>query len=245
VAFLPGDSALAIGNENGAVSIVSLPDGEVVRRLKIPGSAVEGILEEPPGRVESIAISPAASHLAVVEEDGALLVWDLAAEDEGAIHISPPHKIFSASFSPDGRYLLASGGNFDISVQIGGGDARVNVRNIGGVLLVKDLKTDEVHQAGSGAMVFESAFWDRDSRGIRVLGNSLPFREGMTKRLVTFSVESIVGAGEATVLTDTNLGRGPMFTSKGFDPAQGLFLLELGESLYGWTVGGTGGAGGS
>jgi WD40 repeat protein len=105
VAYSPDGTRVALGLQNGAVSVWDPLRGR--RTLYLPGHA---------GAVLSVAYSADGKRIVSASADGTVKVWD--AEDTritelqqrllwtGGAHRSP---VFSASFSPNGRSVVSAG----------------------------------------------------------------------------------------------------------------------------------------
>jgi WD40 repeat protein len=79
-------------SEDGRVEVRALPSEDVVAELAHDALGA--------------AFSPDGAHIATAGRDGALRVWELAAGAEVA-RMDHPDKLFSPTFSADGRYLAA------------------------------------------------------------------------------------------------------------------------------------------
>jgi WD40 repeat protein len=96
VAFSPDSTRLVTGEEDGVISVWSIPDGELVASV---------ILET---EVARIALSPDGMLIAAAEEMGTITILD-STSLEIRTKLSSEYPIYALAFSPDGE-TLASGG---------------------------------------------------------------------------------------------------------------------------------------
>jgi len=97
MALSPDGETLAVGLEDGNVSLLRLSSGELLHMLKVTDNFIT-----------SVAFSPDGKKLAVGETEG--IVWLLQVEDDKFSGAPTKHKlagseISSVSFSPKGQYL--------------------------------------------------------------------------------------------------------------------------------------------
>jgi WD40 repeat protein len=91
------DGAVVVGGDaEGNVVVWSVPDGAVLRRLRVPGSAP----------VQDVAISADGTHLAVGSGNGDVMVWNLSS-GEGRPVQHHETAVGAVAFSPDGTQVAS------------------------------------------------------------------------------------------------------------------------------------------
>jgi WD40 repeat protein/serine/threonine protein kinase len=106
IAFSADGQMLAVGNEEGLVTIFHIPTGAEQRRLQAPGKYLY-----------SVGFSPDDRLVFAAGTDSSVTIWETATgrEIDGSplIHRGP---IYSAAFSPDGQFFAS--GSWDRTVRI-------------------------------------------------------------------------------------------------------------------------------
>jgi WD40 repeat protein/tRNA A-37 threonylcarbamoyl transferase component Bud32 len=99
LALAPGDDLLAVGDEQGRVTLWAVPDGKPVGTCRMSTSAIH-----------AAAFSPGGTRLAVADASRAVTVWDVHQRIPLAHCRGAQHDTYALAFSGDGT-LLASGGS--------------------------------------------------------------------------------------------------------------------------------------
>jgi Tol biopolymer transport system component len=118
VAFSPDGKFVLSGSLDGSARIWSLETGKEVRLLEGHGTPVQTVAFSPDGRTVltgSVELQPISSDKATpVSDRRPLRLWSAATGREMAFFESAakgPPAVWSATFSPDGRYILTGGGD--------------------------------------------------------------------------------------------------------------------------------------
>ncbi|MCX7643551.1 MAG: hypothetical protein N2116_07090 [Armatimonadetes bacterium] len=107
IAFSPDGKLLAVGGENGFVSLWKLPEGKRLKRFKINRATIWHRLSN---YIRSIAFSPDGKLLAAGTRNGEIYLWDLT--KGRLVSVLSTNKgigqtVASVAFSPDGKRLAA------------------------------------------------------------------------------------------------------------------------------------------
>jgi len=240
LAFHPENKWLAVGEENGAVSILKLYNGTEEDVLQLDSQMVKKILKKKPEEINTIKISPEGAYLAAVESEGATIVWELEEEKSATILVSPPNKFFSMDFSHDGKYLLATGGSYSVTISIEvGGAAEVKISDFSGVILAYELQSRETKKISTNKVVFEHSVLSSDGKKIIVLASVPPSGNGLKKILYSYPFESVLEENNAILekpQSEAKLGRGALSALANFGPGCSPFALEMKEELFVWQL---------
>jgi WD40 repeat protein len=231
MSFGASGSHLAFGHKSGAVGICDIATRNTTRTLSIPKDVVAPVLKEPPGKIKRLSFSSDGRFIAGVEDNGAILLWDLKDSVNAKIFIRPPHKFFSAQFSRDNRSLLTAGGRCSLRVNISGGKAEISMSDCGGVVSVYDLLDDTSKAASLSDEVIEDAFWIDEGREVAVQFSVLPPRDGVNKMLRFFEAANLNRVDLKNPLKQLKLGRGPLFAASAYCAGTSMFMINLKGSL--------------
>lgn len=240
LAFHPEDKWLAVGEENGTVSILELYTGKEEDVLQLDSQMVKKILKKKPEQINNIEISPEGAYLAAVESEGSAIVWELGEEKSATILVSPPNKFFSTDFSHDGKYLLATGGSYSITISMEvGGAAEIKISDFSGVLLAYELQSRKTKKISTNKVVFEHSVLSGDGKKIIVLASVPPSGNGLKKVLYSYAFESVLEENNAILekpQSEAKLGRGALSTLADFGLGCSPFALEMKEELFVWQL---------
>jgi WD40 repeat protein len=100
LAFSPDGQRVAVGEENGTITLYDVDDKYTVRRLK-------QIAEAHKGPVRGLAFVPDTKELISAGEDGKLIVWDVTTGKEARRYDTPRGAITSLAITRDGKYVAA------------------------------------------------------------------------------------------------------------------------------------------
>jgi len=103
IAFSPNGKTLAVGDENGAVTLWNAATSQ----------RIAAVSENSP--VNGVAFSPDGSSVAVGRQDGGVALWDIADGKQTAV-LGGDSRVFSVAFSPDGSTLAVGGYNGTVTL---------------------------------------------------------------------------------------------------------------------------------
>jgi WD40 repeat protein len=98
--YIPAEGLLAIASTSGDINIWNLPDQTGL--VTLPGSGSQAV---------GLAFSPDSTRLAVVYDEGIVLIWDWREQTVATVPVAPDEtvgKIEQVRFSSDGQYLAGS-----------------------------------------------------------------------------------------------------------------------------------------
>jgi tricorn protease-like protein len=235
LAFHPDGSRIALGMANYTISLFDLNTDKTERPLKLTSKIIKKIFEEPPKEITTISFSPDGRFMAGVGQNGIVIVWKLEEDKTVNVLLTPPHKYFSVTFSQDNRYMLATGGY--LSMRIGftsGGPADIQIKEMGGGLIVYNLNAESTNTLSSMKFICERATLSSDGKKILVLASSLPFQNGLKKTVNAYDIEDILA--EKSVILDKPkarvvLGRGVLDCSAVFGLEEDTLAISLNQGL--------------
>lgn len=236
LAFGPQGKMLAVGDKDGAVFLLELSTGKEVKSFSITKKEISGILKKPPGKILDLEICPTGRYVAALEKNGSVLVWDLSEKKSANIHIVPPHKLWSIQFSANGRYLLATGGKYSLKLQLSKKKVNATVSNLGGIIFIRDMNDGKTYSVSTKKMIIEDAFFSTDGRKIIFQASTPPVRNGMTKLLYVYPIESILKEEWTGELSKLKLGRGPINQTSIYCPQKSIYCVVFKNKLYSWLI---------
>jgi WD40 repeat protein len=158
LAFTPAGDLLAGGDDDGRVTLWSVPEGKVTATLPPAGVTVH-----------CLAFSPDGRRLALGDSAGTVTVWDVTSRRPVTYCYGSYQDVYAVAFSPDGT-LLASGGRGPVRFwNAATGRLVLSLQSAG-------LTTSLAFAPGAGRLVVGSkgparvSVWELDhSRGIQTL----------------------------------------------------------------------------
>ncbi len=97
LAYLPDETGMLTGGDDGSLILWSFESGQPVRSFK--GHSA---------RVTSLAISPDGKQAASVSEDNSVLVWNIATASLNNNFTGHTAPIYGVAFAPDGSHILSA-----------------------------------------------------------------------------------------------------------------------------------------
>lgn len=236
VAFNPGSEELALGDTSGAISVINVSDGNLIKRLSISKESISEILTEPPDKIKQLMYSPYGRYLAAYETGGSIIIWDLNEEESANIHIVPPYQLWQFQFSNDGKYLMAAGGKYSISMTMSGGSFQATVKNVGGVIFLKDLQDDKTYSASTDQMIIDNAYFLGNGEDIIIQASVPPNDGGLKKRLYTCPIESIIKEDLSDMKFAKEFGNGPIRQSSAYCEQESIYVIIIKKKLITWPI---------
>jgi len=236
IALTSGGSLLAVGQEDGAVEILSVPDGSAVHKLKMPSKALGKVIEEPPEKVSYLALAPSGAYLGAAASD-VLLFWRLGGRPGPKIHVLPPHRFFDLEFRADSRFLAAACGSLSLTIRIDAeGESSVGMSDVNGAFWVKDTKSGKTNYVSFGGRSLDTVHWTQDGEALIVVTSEPPWKNGLKKRSLVVSLKDVIGAGSQAVAQEAKLGVGAIGAKAAYAVDSSILAVEFNNKLYGWTV---------
>jgi hypothetical protein len=236
LAIFPGGQQIALGDETGAVVLVDVATGVAIRELPT-APIIEELIEDKKAEAAALAISPSGRWLSAVLGGLLVCVFDLTIEGPVKIRAVTGLRVSSTAFSPDGKYLLAQGGNISISITVSGNDPRVAVTDLAGGLLVWDVAADESKFGRTEGVMFEGAFWSADASQIVVITNGSRGNRGLKKAVKIFARDAIRDTGALPFAAlSVGLGEGPAYASSAFATTSATLFMEQAGAMRAWAI---------
>ena len=236
VALNSGGDLLGVGQEDGAVEILSVADGSAVHKLQMPTEALAEVLEEPPEKASRLALAPSGAHLGAIAS-GVLLSWALGSEDEVEIHLLSPHTFCDLEFRADGSYLAAACGSLRIKIRVSvGEEASVEISDVTGALWVKDTNSGETNHVSFESQHMDTVHWSQDGEDLIAVTSEPPSKHGLKKCSLVVSLQDIIGAGSRTAARKTELGAGAIGAAAAYAAQSSILAVSFDDKLYGWST---------
>jgi len=227
---------LALGYASGAIGVYDTAAGKTTRTLSVPKETIAAVFKEPPGKITRLSFSSDGRFIAGVENNGAVLLWDLNDSGSVKIFVRPPHKMFSVQFSRDNRFLLTAGGGYSISINISDGNAQLSIGNCAGTVSVYDVQDGSSKAASLTDEVIEDAFWTGRGAEVAVQLSVPPPRDGMTKFLRLFNAANLDGVNLREPNKELKLKAGPLHATSAYCQETSMFMIHLKGSLLRYSL---------
>jgi WD40 repeat protein len=163
-AFSPDGASLAVGHDNGTVTLWNLPTRKATAHFKVKSAN--------PGGVVALAFSPDGRALAVSYENHGMAVFQPEAPDHPGRAVAVAEAIWSLAFSPDGSTLA-------------GGDNQGNVE----LFDASDFRPSGI-LPGSGSLIYALGITSNDTLATMDQGGNLRLWDLATRQLLGASVNT-------------------------------------------------------
>ena len=147
--FNRGDTTLGLSLALEASYIASPPQTERILSEVAYQTATIRVFEGHSATVWSVAFSPDGNQIISGDEEGILILWDVASGNEIRRFEGHPHGIRSASFSPDGSQILVGSGG----IIVGAGPGELFLWDVASG---NEIRRFEGHPYGTHSVAFSS-----------------------------------------------------------------------------------------